>query len=132
MPVSRASELAEEAMAKAYENLAGFTDKEKARLDFLYREWAHPYFISYEEYARVCERSGMVNQVATDDWAQETLPSWRHSVWAGVEDPWTVFSRPKAWYRTLRDIVTLERMHRAFEDGLLTYGMIKATKAKKF
>ena len=124
----KASGASEEAMANAYENLVGFTDEEKSRLDFLYREWAHPYFISYEEYARVCERSGMATDITTDDWAQQTIPSWRHSVWAGVYDPWTVFSRPRAWYRTLRDIVTLERMHRAFSDGLLTYGMITCTK----
>eukprot|EP00747_Dinoflagellata_sp_TGD_P207952 gnl/TRDRNA2_/TRDRNA2_81482_c0_seq1.p1 gnl/TRDRNA2_/TRDRNA2_81482_c0~~gnl/TRDRNA2_/TRDRNA2_81482_c0_seq1.p1 ORF type:complete len:495 (+),score=79.40 gnl/TRDRNA2_/TRDRNA2_81482_c0_seq1:63-1547(+) len=114
--------------AMGQKDLAGFTEDEKKRLDFLYREWSHPYFISYEEYARVCHRSGLVAKVETDDWAQQTLPSWRHSVWAGVWDPWTVFSRPHVWYKTLRDIVTLERMHRAFEDGLLTYGMIKATK----
>jgi MPBQ/MSBQ methyltransferase len=27
-----------------------------------------------------------------------------------------------------REIVTLERMHRAFDSGLMTYGMIKARK----
>ncbi len=28
------------------------TDKDKADLQFLYDEWAHPYFISYQEFAR--------------------------------------------------------------------------------
>uniref|UniRef100_A0A7S2ARH3 Methyltransferase domain-containing protein n=1 Tax=Pycnococcus provasolii TaxID=41880 RepID=A0A7S2ARH3_9CHLO len=125
----KASGTSEEVMANAYENLVGFTDEEKERLDFLYREWAHPYFISYEEYARICERSGVVKDVTMADWAKETLPSWRHSIWVGVWDPWiVVFKGPKVWYKTIREIVTLERMHRAFDDGLLTYGMISCTK----
>ena len=32
-------------------------------------------------------------------------------------------------YKTVREIVTLERMHRAFADGLMEYGMMKAVKA---
>ena len=35
---------------------------------------------------------------------------------------------PKVWYRTVREIITLERMHRAFNDGLMKYGMMKAIK----
>ena len=125
----KASGTSEEVMANAYENLVGFTDEEKERLDFLYREWAHPYFISYEEYARICERSGVVKDVTMADWAKETIDSWRHSIWVGVWDPWiVVFKGPKVWYKTIREIVTLERMHRAFDDGLLTYGMISCTK----
>jgi hypothetical protein len=37
-----------------------FTEKEKNDLQFLYDEWAHPYFISYQEFARlmqVCARA---------------------------------------------------------------------------
>jgi MPBQ/MSBQ methyltransferase len=116
-------------LAKGGSNLAGFTDTEKERLDFLYREWAHPYFISYEEYGRLAEKTGLTAKVETEDWAVQTLPSWRHSIWVGVWDPWIVVRKPKVWYKTVREIVTLERMHRAFDDGLLTYGMIKATKA---
>lgn len=32
-----------------------FTDKERAELDFLYTEWAHPYFISIQEYGRLMQ-----------------------------------------------------------------------------
>lgn len=34
-----------------------FSDKERADLDFLYEEWAHPHFISYQEYGRLMEVS---------------------------------------------------------------------------
>ena len=36
---------------------------------------------------------------------------------------------PRIWYKTVREIVTLERMHRAFADGLMEYGMARAVKA---
>ncbi len=31
------------------------TSKEKADLQFLYDEWAHPYFVSVQEYGRLLE-----------------------------------------------------------------------------
>lgn len=31
--------------------------------------------------------------------------------------------------QTVREIVTLERMHRAFDSGLMRYGMMKSVKA---
>jgi MPBQ/MSBQ methyltransferase len=34
---------------------APFTEAEKAELQFLYDEWAHPFFVSIEEYARIME-----------------------------------------------------------------------------
>lgn len=107
------------------------TEEEQTRLDFLYKEWAHPYFVSYEEYGRLLEATGEVEDVVAENWVDETLPSWRHSIWVGVWDPWAVvFRGPYIWYKTIREIVTLERMHRAFADGLMTYGMIKGKKAE--
>ena len=41
------------------ENCVLFQDK----LQFLYDEWAHPYFISKEEYARLLEGTGECKQV---------------------------------------------------------------------
>ena len=32
-----------------------FTKEEAAELDFLYSEWAHPFFVSIQEYARLME-----------------------------------------------------------------------------
>ena len=69
-------------------------------------------------------------RVDTADWTPQTLPTWRQSIWVGVWDPWIViFKGPKVWYRTMREIVTIERMHRAFAQGLMQYGMIRGTKA---
>ena len=106
-----------------------FSIEEKDRLQFLYDEWSHPHFVSIEEYVRLMEGTGDLCDVASADWNDQTLPSWRHSIWVGVWDPWiVVFKGPKVWYRTVREIITLERMHRAFDDGLMRYGMMKAMK----
>ena len=107
-----------------------FTEEDLVNLDYLYKEWAHPYFISIEEYASLVEGTTTMRDVDTDDWTRQTIASWRHSIWAGVWDPIPVFSRPNIWYKTLRDIVCLERMRRAFGRGLMQYGMIKGVKVK--
>ena len=105
------------------------TEEDKSRLQFLYDEWAHPYFISKEAYGTLCQETGKLGDVTISDWTAPTIDSWRHSIWVGVWDPWiVVFKGPKAWYSVTREIVTLERMHRAFADGLMEYGMIKAKK----
>ena len=39
------------------------TSSEQKELNFLYEEWAHPYFVSYEEYARLMEGTGNLEKV---------------------------------------------------------------------
>ena len=108
-----------------------FSARELTNLNYLYKEWAHPYFISIDAYAELVGSTGKMGGIDTDDWTRQTIASWRHSVWAGVWDPLPVFSKPKVWYKTVRDIVCLERMHRAFDVGLMQYGMIKAVKTAR-
>ena len=79
-------------------------------------------------YERIMQRTGKLTSVVTDDWAPQTIPAWRHSVWVGVWDPWPVVRRPRLWWKVVRDAWCLEVMHRAFTDGLMTYGMFTASK----
>eukprot|EP01041_Mallomonas_annulata_P015906 gene15906-33506_t len=111
-----------------------FDNEERKMLDFLYSEWTHPFFISIKEYAKIMgsAATGILRGVKTDDWTVPTIPSWRHSIWVGVFDPWPVVFRPHLWYKCLRDGVTLERMHQAFSSGLMQYGMMTATKLKPY
>lgn len=104
------------------------TPQETEELRFLYEEWSHPYFISIEEYGRLMSGTGAFESVHEEDWAKYTIPAWRHSVWAGVWDPWPVVARPGLWVKTVRDIYCLERMHRAFAKGLMKYGMLRGVK----
>lgn len=75
--------------------------------------------------------------VESADWTPQTLPSWRHSIFVGVWWPWPVIIRgsvmaplepavdrvsmfrPRVWWSTIREIVTIERMHEAFRDGVM-------------
>jgi len=106
-----------------------FTPKERKTLDYLYGEWTHPYFISIEEYERIMQKTGKLTSIVTDDWAEQTIPAWRHSVWVGVWDPWPVIRRPRLWWKVIRDAWCLEVMHRAFTNGLMEYGMFTASKS---
>ena len=99
-------------------------------LDFLYSEWTHPYFISIEEYKRLLEGTGLLQDVVTDNWSRQTIPSWLHSIWVGVFDPMPVLRQPKLWWKCFRDGLTLVRMHSSFRDGLMQYGMMTAQKTK--
>ncbi len=108
---------------------APLTQQDKAELQFLYDEWAHPFFISPEEFERLMQGTGKMQNTSCDDWTPQTIDSWRHSIWVGVFDPWIVISKPWAWYKVTREIVTLERMHQAFDKGLMQYGMIRGVKA---
>ena len=105
-----------------------FTSKERKTLDYLYGEWTHPYFISIEEYARIMENTSQLETIKTDDWAEQTIPAWRQSVWVGVWDPWPVIRRPHLWWKVVRDAWCLEVMHRAFTNGLMEYGLMTARK----
>ena len=104
-----------------------FSNAETEQLDFLYKEWCHPKFASLEAYEEMGVREGL-GTVRTADWTEETLPAWRHSIFVGMWAPWAVVMRPACWWSTIREIVTLERMHCAFRDGLMRYGILTGTK----
>lgn len=88
----------------------------------------HPYFISIEKYAELIEATGLMNTPTTADWNEQTIASWRHSIWVGVYDPRGFIFKPTKYYKCVRDAYCLERMHRAFDRGLMQYGMFAATK----
>jgi MPBQ/MSBQ methyltransferase len=105
-----------------------FDSKDERDLKFLYEEWTHPYFISIEKYAEIIDATGLMNEVTTEDWNEQTIASWRHSNWVGVYDPRGFIFKPNKYLKCLRDGYCLERMHRAFDRGLMQYGMFAATK----
>lgn len=107
-----------------------FSEKDDRDLRFLYEEWTHPYFISIEKYAEIIADTGVMNPAKTEDWNEQTIASWRHSNWVGVYDPRGFMFKPQKYLKCLRDGYCLERMHRAFDRGLMQYGMFAATKAK--
>lgn len=76
------------------------------------------------------QATGEFEEVEIADWTAQTLPSWHHSIWVGVWDPWIVVFKPHIWFKIAREWVMIERMHRAFSRGLMVYGMARAVKKK--
>jgi len=105
-----------------------FTAEEEEDLRFLYDDWSHPHFISIEEYEALLKETGVMENIGSANWVKETLPSWRHSIYEGMFKPWFVMRRPHLWWKTLKDCYCINKMHIAFDKGLMTYGMLKATK----
>lgn len=109
-----------------------FSPQERKDLDFMYEEWAHPYFESLSKYKEHLVGTGAVEAVETADWTEQTLPSWRHSVWVGVWSPayWIgeVAKRPRALLTYFREVYTLEKFHQSMRSGLMQFGMLRATK----
>merc|ERR1712232_1389766 len=105
-----------------------FDKKDERDLNFLYEEWTHPYFISIEKYKEIIDATGVMGDINTADWVDETIASWRHSIWVGVYAPRGFIFKPNKYLKCVRDAYCLERMHRAFKRGLMQYGMFAATK----
>jgi len=109
-----------------------FSNEERKALDFVYREWVHPYFISLNKYKEHLLGTGALAEVETEDWTQRTLPSWRHSIWVGVWSPFywlkISFRHPRSFLMFLREVFTLEQYHQGMRRGLLVYGMMRAMK----
>ena len=91
----------------------------------------HPYFISIEAYEELIDATKVMGPVKTADWVKPTIASWRHSIWVGIYDPRGFIFKPTKYLKCARDAYCLERMHRAFDRGLMEYGMFAAQKAKK-
>jgi len=109
-----------------------FDKRDKRDLQYLYEEWTHPYFISIPAWAKLMEETGVVKgAVKTANWVDETIASWRHSIWVGIYDPRGFIFKPKAYIKCVRDAYCLERMHRAFKRGLMEYGMFALEKKKE-
>eukprot|EP00977_Amphora_coffeiformis_P003225 scaffold597_cov176-Amphora_coffeaeformis.AAC.31 len=113
------------------DSVVPFSKKDKRDLQYLYEEWTHPYFISIQDFKKLIDDTGVMNEVKTADWVDETIASWRHSIWVGVFDPRGWIFKPRKYIKCFRDAYCLERMHRAFKRGLMQYGMWAATKKKQ-
>lgn len=112
------------------DSIVPFDRRDQRDLRYLYEEWTHPYFISIEAYRTLIEETNVMDDtsIITANWVKETIPSWRHSIWVGIEDPRGFIFKPKKYMKCIRDAYCLERMHRGFKRGLMEYGMLTATK----
>ncbi|NES96812.1 MAG: methyltransferase domain-containing protein [Desertifilum sp. SIO1I2] len=95
-------------------------------------QWSHPAFASIEGFAELLAATGLaIGEVKTDDWTQETLPSWLDSIWQGIIRPDGLIKF--GWFgflKSLREVPTLLLMRLAFGTGLCRFGMFRAVRAE--
>ncbi len=104
---------------------------EKPVMKQLLDQWSHPAFASIEGFSELLGKTGLVEgEVATDDWTQETLPSWIDSIWQGVVKPkGLILFGFSGLIKSLREVPTLLLMRLAFGAGLCRFGMFRATRS---
>jgi MPBQ/MSBQ methyltransferase len=104
---------------------------EKPVMKQLLDQWSHPAFSSIEGFAELLTETGLVEgEVITDDWTQETLPSWIDSIWQGIVKPkGLILFGFSGLIKSLREVPTLLLMRLAFGAGLCRFGMFRATRA---
>ncbi|MEO1801938.1 MAG: methyltransferase domain-containing protein, partial [Cyanobacteria bacterium J06629_2] len=104
---------------------------EKPVMKQLLDQWSHPAFSSIEGFSELLAETGLVEgEVITDDWTQETLPSWLDSIWQGIAKPkGLILFGVSGLIKSLREVPTILLMRLAFGAGLCRFGMFKATRA---
>jgi MPBQ/MSBQ methyltransferase len=104
---------------------------EKPVMKQLLDQWSHPAFSSIEGFAELLNETGLVEgEVVTDDWTQETLPSWIDSIWQGIIKPkGLIMFGVSGFIKSLREVPTLLLMRLAFGAGLCRFGMFRAVRA---
>jgi MPBQ/MSBQ methyltransferase len=101
---------------------------EAAHIRLLVEEWCHAEFTSIPDYLDIFKANGLLN-VAAENWALHTQPSWRESVLAPFRDPRGLISfDPKIAWTRVRDAYTVLRYDEAFRTGLCEYGLIRGQK----
>ncbi|MEL6437888.1 MAG: methyltransferase domain-containing protein [Cyanobacteria bacterium J06621_8] len=104
---------------------------EKPVMRQLLDQWSHPAFASIEGFSELLAETGLVDgEVITDDWTQQTLPSWIDSIWQGIIKPrGLVLFGVSGFIKSLREVPTLLLMRLAFGVGLCRFGMFRAVRA---
>lgn len=104
---------------------------ERPVMQQLLDQWSHPAFASIEGFSELLEATGLTQgKVITDDWTQQTLPSWLDSIWQGVIRPQGFLRYGlKGLIKSVREVPTLLLMRLAFGTRLCRFGMFQAVRA---
>jgi MPBQ/MSBQ methyltransferase len=91
-------------------------------------QWSHPAFASIEGFSELLEATGLVEgKVATEDWTEQTLPSWMESILQGIRRPEGLLRFGlRGFVKSMREVPTFLLMRLAFGAGLCRFGMFRA------
>tara|TARA_Y100001970_G_C14226647_1_gene856102 strand:- start:1406 stop:2335 length:930 start_codon:yes stop_codon:yes gene_type:complete len=100
---------------------------EKLVLKQLLEQWAHPSFSSINSFTQNLSNSPFTGgNVESDNWTEQTLPSWFESIYEGVRRPQVFFSLGiTSFFKSFREIPTILLMHWSFAKGLMDFGVFR-------
>jgi tocopherol O-methyltransferase len=102
------------------------TANEQRHLAKIYDVYCLPYVISLEDYAAIAT-SLTFTDIRTADWSAAVAPFWNRVIESAVDFP-TLLKVMTAGWITVRGALSLRLMSRGYARGLLTYGLLTATK----
>lgn len=102
------------------------TDQEQKLLNRIYSAYHLPYIVSLSEYADIAENLRF-EQVRTADWSDAVAPFWDEVI-ASALNPATIFQILGAGWQTLQGAFALQLMSAGYRQGLVRYGLLRATK----
>ncbi len=101
---------------------------ERPVMQQLLEQWSHPAFSSIEGFSELLQSTGLVKgTITTDDWTEQTLPSWIDTIWQGLIKPqgWMQFG-VSGFIKSVREVPTILLMRLAFGARLCRFGMFQA------
>ncbi len=111
---------------RACSAIQGLTFQEQLLLNQLYSAYHLPYIISIAEYADVAAKLHF-EQVRTADWSDTVAPFWDEVISSALQ-PETAFKILGAGWETLQGAFALGLMSQGYRQGLIRYGLLRATK----
>jgi tocopherol O-methyltransferase len=102
------------------------TEPEQNLLNQIYSAYHLPYIISLSEYAEIAEKLRF-QQVRTADWSDAVAPFWDEVIVSAL-NPTTIFQILGAGWQTLQGAFALRLMSAGYRQGLVRYGLLRATK----
>jgi tocopherol O-methyltransferase len=100
--------------------------QEKQLLDKIYRVYHLPYVISLPEYAQIAEGLSF-QQIRTADWSEAVAPFWDDVITSALS-PRVIPKILTAGWQTLQGAFALRYMSAGYRQGLIRYGLLRATK----
>lgn len=102
------------------------TDDERKHLAEIYRVYALPYVISLPEYESMADKISFQN-LRTADWSTAVAPFW-DVVIDSAFNPSAIFGLLVSGWDTIQAALSLGLMSRGYQQGLVRFGLLCATK----
>lgn len=102
------------------------TADERQLLADIYRVYCLPYVISLPDYEAIAQQLGLQN-IRTADWSDAVAPFWDKVIESAL-NPTAILGVLMSGWTTIQGALALGLMRRGYEQGLIRFGLLTATK----